>query len=230
LLVTFLSTGDLRTHIIPLPARFKIIDKDALDLHNAGHYHLGHYYIFKDFLDSNHSLALDEQRYAVAALACLKILFGRSQPPVSHITWFSQCSRIRVRMENHPQPRHKDMDLLPAGPGWKIDLTFYWHLRTDPHNLIPYKTTFDQFKEIEAQNYRSNHLLFLLPKSGYSPNILNFARYRVFRFGYLHRKHPPYMKKAIFVLAQYIERVTGETDKVRACESIWGREKWLEWK
>ena len=82
-------------------------------------------------------------------------------------------------------------------------------------------------KEFILQNLRSDHLQFLLEKSAYSNNLLNFARRRVFRFRYLHRKHPIYMKKAIFALAKYIQRVTGSTAEVSACESVWGRKKWF---
>jgi hypothetical protein len=71
------------------------------------------------------------------------------------------------------------------------------------------------------------HLEFLLEKSAYSDSLLNFARRRVFRFGYLNRSHSKYMKKAIFALAKYVHRVTGETAEVRACESIWGRDRWF---
>jgi hypothetical protein len=77
------------------------------------------------------------------------------------------------------------------------------------------------------QNLRSNHLQFLLEKSAYSDNLLNFAHHRVFRFRYLHRKHPTYMKKAIFALAKYVQRVTGSMVEVRACESIWGHNRWF---
>jgi hypothetical protein len=82
-------------------------------------------------------------------------------------------------------------------------------------------------REIEAQHIRSVHLKFLLEKAAYSDSVLNFARRRVFRFGYLQQSHPTYMKKAIFALAKYIHRVTGETAEVRACESIWGRHRWF---
>jgi hypothetical protein len=89
----------------------------------------------------------------------------------------------------------------------------------------------EHYVEFRTKQYsdslRSTHLRFLLEKSAYSDNILNFARHRVFRFGYLHRKHPTYIKKTIFALAKYIQRVTGETAEVRACESIWGRDRWF---
>jgi len=234
LLLTFLSAREpiaLRTYIIPLPSRLKITDDGALGLHGArGVYLENDRQIFQDFLDSNSPLALDERRYAVAALACLNILFGHSQPPVSRITWFSQRSRsLRERMVNYPQWHHKDP---PPETYWGKSLTFYWHLRTRLRNRMPQKhhplDKFHQFRQGSAdQDSRSYHLLFLLPKSAYSHNILEFARYRVFRFGYLHRKHPTYMKRAIFALAKYIQRVTEETAEVRACESIWGREAWF---
>jgi len=80
---------------------------------------------------------------------------------------------------------------------------------------------------LNEELYLSKHLQYLLEKAAYSDNILDFARRRVFRFGYLLRKHPTYMKKAIFSLAKYTQRVTGETTKVRACESIWGQDCWF---
>jgi len=58
----------------------KITDEVALDLHNVdGGWAPRHWHTFQDFLDSDDPLALDERRYAVAALACLKILFGHHQ-------------------------------------------------------------------------------------------------------------------------------------------------------
>jgi len=236
LLLTFLSTSApdyLRTYIIPLPSRLKITDDDALALHEAAGYNKTRpWQIFQDFLESSDPLALDERRYAVAALASLKILFGHSQPPVSPITWFSQHSRTcRVHMNGHSQWRHKDFPLATYLTDLERNFAFYWYLRTH-FNQTPQKQSlwnrFSQFtEESKDQFYRSNHLLFLLPKSAYSHNILNFARYRVFRFAYPHRNHPTYMKRAIFALAKYIERVTGETAEVKACQSIWGRDRWF---
>ena len=233
LLLTFLLTSAphyLITRIIPLPSRLEIIDDDALGLrteNTSWGADKCYWHIFKDFLDSNHPLALDERRCAVAALACLKILFGHSQTPVSRITWFSVHSRsLRERVEDNSQWPHEDHWVRT----YLRRVAFYWHLRTPHRNRKPqeqYLQSRTFYQESKDQNSRSNHLLFLLPKSAYSNNILNFARYRVFRFGYLHRNHPTYMKRAIFALAKYIRRVTGETDQVRACESIWGRERWF---
>ena len=233
LLLTFLSTtwDYLRTDLIPLPSRLESIDHDALDLHNAGGYYPYENYrqIFQDFLDSNHPLALEERRYAVAAFACLKILFGHSQLPVSRITWFSQHSRaLRERMEHQSQWHPKYLRL----ESYRIRVAFYWHFGTRHRSRMPQKQplweTYSQFRRERAgQDFCSKHLLFLLPKSAYSDNILDFARYKLFRFGYLPRNHPKSMKRAIFALAKYIERVTGESAQVRACESIWGRERWF---
>jgi len=235
LLLTFLSPSKpdcLRTRIFPLPSRLKITDDDAHGLYSAYHpfpHHSYHWKIFEDFLDSDHPLALDERRYAVAALACLKILFGHSKPPVSCITWFSQHSRaLSARMEDHSQWHHQN---LPMG-SHRRQVAFYWHLRTRHRNQMPQNQSLNdrsfQFREESGdQDSRSKYLLFLLPKSAYSHNILNFARYRVFRFGYLHRNHPTSMKRAIFALAKYVERVTGETAEIKACESIWGRDRWF---
>ena len=233
LLLTLLSTISpdyLGTDIIPLPPRLKITDDDALDLCSADNrVYFPDKRIFRDFLDSNNPLALDEQRYAVASWACLKILFGHSQLPVPRITWFSQHSRaLRECMEDHSQWRLKDPSLIT----YQRRVAFYWHLRTHHRIQKPQKLNLlgrsrQLRKESDDQDCRSEHLLFLLPKSAPSHNILDFARYRVFRFGYLHRNHPTSMKRAIFALAQYIERVTGETAEVRACESIWGRDRWF---
>jgi len=215
-----------------LSSRSEITDHNALDLLNAGGYsYLDEDYrqIFHDFLDSNHPMALDAWRYAVAALACLKILFGCSQAPVSHSMWFSEHSHAaRVCMDDHYQWHRTDLQ----GETYQSRVAFYWHLRTHLRDQMPPKQffmeRFSQFdRESEHQYYRSNHLLFLLPKSAYSHNILNFARYRVFRFGYLHQKHPRYMKRAICALAEYIQWLTGETAEVRACESIWGHKTWF---
>jgi hypothetical protein len=239
LLLTFLSPiehNHLRTHVIPLPSRLHFADKTALGLQSAGGYYSNpekcYWKIFRDFLDSGNPLALDERRYTIAALACLKIMFGQYQAPVLCITWFSRHSRtLREDMEAHYQRNHTD---LPVGINWRRNISLYWDLRTHlPHqmrqgrNLLGPEITFDLMNTQTIQYHRSNHLQFLLEKSTYSDNILDFARYRVFRFGYLARQHPTYMKKAIFALAKYIQRVTGETTEVRACESIWGRHKWF---
>jgi len=234
LLLTFLSTSGsnyLRTYLIPLPSRLKNIDEDALDLHTASGWHADKCYwqTFQDFLHSKDPLALDGGKYAVAAFACLKILFGPYQPPISCIMWFSQHSQaLRERMNHHSPWHHRALQLKSV----RRCLTFYCHLRTHPCDLMPPKRfLLESFLRLEDERRyqfrRSDHLLFLLPKSAYSHDILNFARSRVFRFGYLYRKHPTYMKKVIFSLAKYIARVTGETAKVRACESIWGREAWF---
>jgi len=233
LLLTFLSSNEsdyLQTDAILFPSRLKITDEDPLHLRNIGSDRVAPcWHIFQDFLNSNDPLALDERRYTVAALACLKILFEHHQPPVSRITWFSQNSRVlRESMEDHSQWRHKVLQV----ESYQRGVTFYWHLRTrDPNPMPQNQHIWDRFYQFRQesfhQHFRSNHLLFLLPKSAYSHDILNFARYRVFRFGYLHRMHPKCIKRAIFALAKYIQRVTGETAEVRACESVWGRKTWF---
>ena len=230
-LLSFNGSNYLLTHHIPLPSRLKIADEDALDLYGAGGLHraMGDWKIFEDFLHSNDLLALDERRYIVAASACLKILFRCSQPPISRITWFSQHFRaLRMCMEDHSQQNRN----VPWEEVYSRHVAFYWHLRTRHRNQKPQEQSLlrrsSQFnQEGGAQDSLSNHFRFLLRRSAYSHNIPNFARYRVFRFGYLHRQHPTYMKRAIFALAKYIERVTGDTAEVRTCESIWGRDRWF---
>ena len=108
LLLTLMSDSDpqyLQTDVITLSSRLKITDDDALGLYSTSDNCPDSYRkIFQDFLNSDHPLALDERRYAVAVLPCLKILFGHSQPPVLCITWFSQHSRaLSARMEDHSQ-------------------------------------------------------------------------------------------------------------------------------
>ena len=237
LLLTFLSAsepGHLRTYFIPLPSRLTIADDNALGLHSAGGRYFGHFYwkIFQDFLDSGDPLALDERRYTIASLACLKILFGHYQAPVLRVSWFSRHSRtLRADMGDHSQRHHTH---FPPGRDWERSIHLYWDLRTRRSNsmrqgthLSGIKNSYELSRQLDHQYFRSNHLQFLLQKSAYSENILHFVRYRVFRFGYLARQHPVYMKKAIFSLANYIQRVTGETAEVRACESIWGRDRWF---
>ena len=238
LLLTFLSVSApnrFRTYIIPLPRRLKISDDNALGLHDAGGscVHNCYWNIFQDFLHfSKAPLALDERRYATASLACLKILFGHCQAPVLRLTSFRRPSRtLRVDLEDHSQWNHTD---LPVGTDWARTIRLYWDLRISLPNLMRQGThlsgaeiLFQLRQQRRHQYFRSNHLQFVLQQSAYSDNILDFARYRVFRFGFLHRKHPVYMKKAIFALAKYIQRVTGETAEVRTCESIWGRDEWF---
>jgi hypothetical protein len=242
LLLTFLSASGpkyLGTYLIPLPSRLQTADDHALGLHSAGGFHGGDCYwkIFQEFLDSSDvPLALDGQKYTIAALTCLKILFGLYQAPVSLLTWFSQhCRALRIGIESRSRHHHTD---LPVGTYRGRSISTYWHLRTHLPNQMRqgiHLSAVDALFELSRQGAlqgahqcsRSNHLQFLLQKSVYSNNILDFARYRVFRFAYLARRHPAYMKKTIFSLAKYIQRVTGETGEVRACESIWGRERWF---
>lgn len=108
LLLTFLSPSrsiPFPPYVIPLPSRLKMVDRNALNLHGEHgclpQEHLGqHRKIFQGFLDSSDPLALNAQRYATAALAGLKILFGHYHTPVLNFRWFSQHSRIlRVGME-----------------------------------------------------------------------------------------------------------------------------------
>ena len=239
LLLTLLSaseTNDMRTYSVPLPSRLKLIDADALGLHTTRGHFLEEcsWRIFQDFLHSSEPLALDQRRYAIASLACLKILFGHYQAPVLRVTWFSRHSRtLRVDMEHHSQRHHGDHADLPAGTDWERSIHLYWDLRFHLANQMRQGTHHSRLntpvavsRRLEGgyQYLRSTHLQFLLQKSAYSDKILDFARYRVFRSAYLARQHPLYMKKAIFALAKYIQRVTGETAEVRTCESIWGRD------
>ena len=231
LLLTFLSASEpnyLGTYVIPLPSRLKFFDDSALGLHSAGGFYSGDCYwkIFQDFLDSGNPLALDERKYTIASLVCLKILFGHHQAPVSRFAWFTQhCRSLRIGIESRSQRHHT---YFPVETYWGRSISSYWDLRTCLANRSPQRMDLsDVNAHFELQFYRSKHLRFLLEKSAYSDNILDFARDRVFRFGYLLRKHPAYMKRAIFSLAKYIQRVTGETAEVRACESIWGRDRWF---
>ena len=224
----------MRTYVISLPPRLNTIDDDALGLRSAGGPYSEKCYwkIFQDFLDSGNPLALDEQRYTVASLTCLKILFGQYRAPVLRFSWFNRHSRtLRVGMEAHFQWHHTD---LPVGIDWGTSFRLYWDLRTRlpnqmrPGTYLSGVLTLLKLSRQRAYPYtHSDHLQFLLQKSAYSDKILDFARYRVFRFGYMHRKHPAYMKEAIFSLAKYIQRVTGEMAEVRACKSVWGQDRWL---
>ena len=242
--------------VIPLPDKLFKIDQEALGLHGYFKSHPGHA-IFRNFLDSDHPLALDGQRHAAAALACLKIIFKHyHQVPLSHRNWFSQHYRHpRVDIKHLCHQRHTGR---PAGSDWKKFLSciiynprdaplhsdkelnnsnLTWYLKTCISNQfshgqvsLPGTTRFgvhfsvfaEHFKkENYDQRLRSNHVQFILQKSAYSHCILNFARRKVFRFGYLQRNHPIYLKKAIFALAKYIHRVTGRTAELRLCESLW---------
>jgi hypothetical protein len=217
-----------------------IIDRNALSLHSIGDFcpieHLGqHRQIFQDFLDSSDSLALNGQRYAIAALACLKIIFRHYQAPVSRFAWVTQHSRaLRMEMKHPSQWHHAD---LPAEMDWNRSINFYWYLRTSLPTRTPWGTSqalpdINQIRyqfegQKRGQYSRSHHLRILLQKSACSDDLLNFAHRRVFRFGYLHRNHPTYIRKAIFALAKYIQQVTGGTAEVRACESIWRHDRWF---
>jgi hypothetical protein len=221
-----------RNYLFSLPSRLETLDNNALRLHKIIFTGLSEYSsIFQVFLNSSHPLALNRQRYATAALALLKIIFKYYQALLSPFSWLGQHSRtLRVATKQHSQQHHTD---LPAGTDWEQSIQFYWYLRnyfpTSPPkgDSDPDELYFDFTCGMRIDFFRSAHLQFLLEKSTHSNNILNFAHHRVFRFGYLHRKHPTYIKKAIFALAKYIQRVTGETAEVKACESIWGHQKWF---
>ena len=202
--------------LIPLPSRLKMMDRDALGVLSAYLSTDGN--IFQNFLDSGHPLALDGRRYATAASAFLKIIFKQYQVPLSCFQRFRRHSltpRLGVNMEHHSH--WCNVNLL----GWKNFLETYFATPKRQGISAVYATL------AHAQRLRTIHLRFLLEKSAYSDSLLSFARCRVFRFGYLCRKHPTYMKETIFALAKYIHRVTGGTAEVRACESIWGRDKWF---
>jgi hypothetical protein len=212
---------DSSADTIPLPPRLQAMDSNAhcllrlfsfLDFRaTCG--------IFQDFLNSGHPLALDGRRHATAASACLKIIFIYDQAPRSQHT-------LRV---NQRSQRHR-ADLKPKTLWHRSvrhsDLGNYPYNYTRAVQGIP-RASSDFKRMIRRQMFRSGHLKFLLEKSAYSDDLLNFARRRVFRFGYLQQTHPIYMKMVIFALAKYIQRVTGEAAEVRACESIWGRQRWF---
>jgi hypothetical protein len=60
-----------------------MMDSDALGLFSISLISGVDWNIFRDFLDSGHPLALDGQRHATAASACLKIIFICDQAPHS---------------------------------------------------------------------------------------------------------------------------------------------------
>ena len=210
------SIAGFQSDIIPLPSKLKRMDSDALSFFSASHLLGVDRKIFQDFLDSAHPLALDGQRHAIAASACLKIIFICDQAPHS---W-----RI-LRVDQRPQRYRTDPKPKTL---WHRSVR-HWHQRTSLSNPALHKILdlWEFQQKIRSQRFRSRHLKFLLEKSAYSANLLDFARLRVFRFGYLQQNHPKYMKTVIFALATYIHRVTGRTAEVRACESIWGRQRWF---
>ena len=237
-------------HIIPLPSRLKIMDDNAFGLSSVSHpSELGvDWNTFRDFLDSDYPLALDGQKHATAASVCLKIFFRCDQAPYSWRTlrvrrfqrhradlkpktlWHrSVTRRLHLRTHRHRVDLKHRADLKPKTSRHQSP-RFHWHFWTCLSGQVVPKVprAFRKFEgEIEAQRIRSGLLKFLLEKAAYSDSLLKFAHRRVFRFGYLQQSHPTYMKQAIFALAKYIHRVTGETAEVRACESIWSRQRWF---
>jgi len=207
---------DFRADLIPLPPRLKTMDSDALSFFSVSHLSAD-WNIFRDFFDSGHPQALDGRKHATAASACLKIIFIYNQAPHSQPT-----PRVYRSQLHHADLKPKTL--------WHRSIRFLWHLRPSFSHQPDQKTPrrVEEFRQmIKAQHRRSRHLKFLLEKSAYSKSLLNFARRRVFRYGYLQQNHPIYVKTVIFALAKYIRRVTGETAEVRACESIWGRQGWF---
>ena len=228
LLTLLLTSLDIPPHLrlintvfqantIPLPSGLRAMDSDFLSFSSVSHLLAVDWNIFRDFLDSGHPLALDGKRHATAASACLKLIFTCYQVPLSSFRRFSRHSltpRLSVYKE-HFSHRHNVHRV------WRNFLRPY--LSTHMCRGIP-----GIYIALDLhQRTRAIHLRFLLEKSAYSDSLLTFTRRRVFRFGYLQRNHPTYMKKAIFALAKYIHRVTGETAEVRACKSIWGRNGWF---
>ena len=143
--------------------------------------------IFRDFLDSRHPLALDGRRHATAASACLKIIFIYDQAPHSwHTPRINQC----------PQ-RHR-ADLKPKTL-WHRNVR-HWARRNHLYNYEQgAPPAFSELElKIKDQRFRSGLLTFLLEKSAYSDDLLNFACRRVFRFGYLQPNHPIIYEKGHF--------------------------------
>ena len=212
-----LSPGGIPPNTVPLPPRLRMVDSDGLSFFPVSYFSLDRN-VFRDFLDSGHPLALNGQRHAIAASACLKIIFVYDPAPHS-------CT-LRVNRSRRHRTDRKAKKWQHRSPG------FLWHLRTNISSHVFKLEKIPQAflglrQKVQDQQFRSGHLKFLLERSAYSDNLLNFARHRVFRFGYLQRNHPTYMKEAIFALPKYIQRVTGETAQVRTCESIWGRQRWF---
>ena len=164
--------------IIPLPTKLKAIDNDAHGLHTffSAFYHPRmEWDILRDFLDSRHPLALDGQRHATATLACLKMIFRYDQAPHSWCT---------LRVDQHSQ-RH-GADLKPKTL-WHRSVT-HWYLRTylssQKSQKIP-QTFWEFCHKIQVQRLCLVHLIFLLEKSPYSDNLVNFTHHRVFRFRHI---------------------------------------------
>jgi len=178
------------------------------------------------------------------------------QIPHSHLKWFSQHYRhpkvaqkylSHQRHTGHPAGRGWNQFFSPVTSIVSDSPMSHFpnltqHLRTCVSNQIPrgrwgghsgigrpINSEFDYYfrRANHYQRLRSKHLQSLLQKSAYSNDLLDFACQRVFRFGYLQRSHPPYIKKAISALAKYVYRVTGRTAELKACESLWGRAKWF---
>jgi hypothetical protein len=189
-----------------------------------------HSQVLGDFLGFlMQSSDLDAKEYAASAFVCLMDLLGDYQAPVSRSNWFSRHSQTTTKhLSRWRGP------WLRGTLWWGENIGFYWHLRTwipdHPWSSFGTKASPTQdvvtiyWDKLGSQYCRSLLVQFLLERSSYSEHLLNFSRQRVFRFGYLHRKHPTHMKQVVIALAKYIQRVTGKADEVRVCESIWGRD------
>lgn len=158
-----------------------------------------HSQILENFLDFlMPSGDLDAERYATVAFVCLIHLFGDYWAPVSRSTWFSRHSQARIKDTEHLSRWHGPQ--LRGTLWWGENVAFYWHLRTciPDHSWSNFGTkTFSTqdvltiyWDKLARQQYCSIFIQFLLEGSSYSDQLLSFSRRRVFRFGYLHRKHP----------------------------------------
>jgi hypothetical protein len=136
-------------------------------------------------------------------LRSLRLVAGPSHNQFSLNPTFKR----RALDQGRPSFQRHHTDLL-AGRSWGRNLEFYWHLRTFiPSRALQRisKTPGSRYITLGALRVPqirilSSHLQFLLDKSAHSDNILGLAHRKVFRFRYLHRDHPTYMKKAFFLL------------------------------
>ncbi|KIM47228.1 hypothetical protein M413DRAFT_23462 [Hebeloma cylindrosporum] len=211
----FFRATSILSDTVPLPSRLKTLDSDAFGLHSFFSHADArpNWTIFAHFLDSDHPMALDGQKYATASFVCLKLLFKHYQAPPFQArrpsSWLLG-RHSRAHKAHHHQHSGRHHTAAPAEIKDYQSVRFYWHFRTTRMTQKCRNALYSRLlKNVDNDRVRSSHLQFILEKSSHSDDILNFGRRIMFRLAYFSRKHPSYIKEVILALAKYIQRVTG---------------------
>jgi hypothetical protein len=160
--------------------------------------------IILDFLeDPNRSaeLALNEERFAAAALCCLEYLCSY-QPHIVHIPHSPSSHGSRIR-RNTPWKWRKIS--IPDANLTKRETFHLHHIVPKFPEVVPYVEPYHAEVISRSLFYRRGleHLPFLLERSGHSQKLIRFLRRRVlFAVGAL--EHHGVMNRARSAIAKYL--------------------------